>query len=242
MRLIGLMLIYQKPNTSKAAKGHRSYPYLLKGLRVTRPNQVWAADITYLPMRRGFLYLLAIMDWHTRKVLAWRISNTLEADFCVEALNEAIHRFGPPEIMNTPSRDICCANTLPGNGSGQPIHIVCLDRPPAPVPRAHLDGWHRPVPRQHLRRAAVAEPETRMRLLARLPSHSFRHSSATRSFPPTCGGRSVASFAVSTRCLISEANRFPAGFSPAPPFAALLRRGPRSVTIVASTFTSRWVS
>ena len=96
-----LLPIYQKPNTSKAAKGHKTYPYLLKGLRVTRPNQVWAADITYLPMRRGFLYLVAIMDWHTRKVLAWRISNTLEADFCVEALNEAIHRFGPPEIMNT---------------------------------------------------------------------------------------------------------------------------------------------
>ena len=101
MRLMGLMPIYQKPNTSKAAKGHRTYPYLLKGLRVTRPNQVWAADITYVPMRRGFLYLVAIMDWHTRKVLAWRISNTLEADFCVEALNEAIRRFGPPEIMNT---------------------------------------------------------------------------------------------------------------------------------------------
>nr|WP_239059647.1 IS3 family transposase [Ruegeria sp. PrR005] len=101
MRLMSLMPIYQKPNTSKAAKGHKTYPYLLRGLRVDRPNQIWAADITYLPMRRGFLYLVAIMDWHTRKVLAWRISNTLEADFCVEALNEAIARFGPPEIMNT---------------------------------------------------------------------------------------------------------------------------------------------
>ena len=101
MRLMGLMPIYQKPNTSKAAKGHKIYPYLLRGLRVDRPNQVWCADITYLPMRRGFLYLVAIMDWHTRKVLAWRISNTLEADFCVEALNEAIHRFGTPEIFNT---------------------------------------------------------------------------------------------------------------------------------------------
>nr|WP_264212261.1 IS3 family transposase [Leisingera thetidis] len=101
MRVMGLMSIYQKPNTSKAAKGHKTYPYLLRGLRVGRPNQVWAADITYLPMRKGFLYLVAIIDWHTRKVLAWRISNTLEADFCVEALNEAIHKFGPPEIMNT---------------------------------------------------------------------------------------------------------------------------------------------
>ena len=101
MRLMGLMQIYQKPNTSKPTKGHKIYPYLLRDLRVDRPDQVWAADITYLPMRRGFLYLVAIMDWHTRKVLAWRISNTLEAEFCVEALNEAISRFGPPEIMNT---------------------------------------------------------------------------------------------------------------------------------------------
>ena len=101
MRLMGLMPIYQKPNSSKAAKGHKTSPYLLRGVRVDRPNQVWPADIAYLPMRRGGLYLVAIMDWHTRKVLAWRISNTLEADVCVEALNEAIARFGPPEIMNT---------------------------------------------------------------------------------------------------------------------------------------------
>jgi putative transposase len=101
MRLMGLMPIYQKPNTSKPAKGHKTYPYLLRGLRVERPNQVWCVDITYLPMKRGFLYLVAIMDWRTRKVLAWRISNTCEAEFCVEALNEAIDRFGPPEIMNS---------------------------------------------------------------------------------------------------------------------------------------------
>jgi putative transposase len=100
MRLMRLMSIYQKPDTSKPAKGHKTSPYLLGGLRVEQPNQVWCADITYLPMRRGFLYLVAIMDWHTRKVLAWRISNTLGADFCVEALNEAILKFGPPEIMN----------------------------------------------------------------------------------------------------------------------------------------------
>lgn len=107
------MPIYQKPDTSAPAKGHKTYPYLLRGLRIDRPNQVWCADITYIPMRRGFLYLVAIMDWSTRKVLSiglrnavrsgllWRLSNTMEADFCVEALNEAIHRFGAPEIMNT---------------------------------------------------------------------------------------------------------------------------------------------
>lgn len=101
MRLMNLMPIYQKPDTSAPAKGHKTYPYLLRGLRIDRPNQVWCADITYIPMRRGFLYLVAIMDWSTRKVLSWRLSKTMEADFCVEALNEAIHRFGAPEIMNT---------------------------------------------------------------------------------------------------------------------------------------------
>ena len=101
MRLMGLMPIYQAPNTSKPAKGQKTYPYLRRGLRVERPNQVWCADITYIPMKRGFLYLVAIMDWHTRKVLAWRISNTQEAEVCVEALNEAILRFGAPDIMNT---------------------------------------------------------------------------------------------------------------------------------------------
>ena len=101
MRLMGLMPIYQRPNTSRKAKGHKTWPYLLRGLAITRPNQVWCADVTYIPMWRGFLYLVAIMDWATRKVLAWQLSNTLEADFCVEALNEALARFGRPEIMNT---------------------------------------------------------------------------------------------------------------------------------------------
>jgi len=101
MRLMVLMPVYQRPNTNKAAKGHKIYPYLLRGLWVQQPNQVWCFDVTYLPMRRRFLYLVAIMDGHTRKVLSWRLSNTLEAGFCVDALHEAIHKFGPPEIMNT---------------------------------------------------------------------------------------------------------------------------------------------
>ncbi len=101
MRLMGLMPIYQHPNTSRPCPQHKTYPYLLRGLRVDRPNQVWCADITYIPMRRGFLYLVAIMDWATRKVLAWRLSNTLDTDFCVEALNEAVLHFGAPDIMNT---------------------------------------------------------------------------------------------------------------------------------------------
>ena len=100
MRLMGLMPIYQNPNANKPAKGHKTYPYLLRGLRVDRPNQVWCVDITYLPMLRGFLYLVAITDWHNRMALFWRISNTLDADFCVDELNEADYRFGPPDIMN----------------------------------------------------------------------------------------------------------------------------------------------
>ncbi len=106
MRLMRLMPIYQKPDTSKPEKGHKTYPYLLGGLRVERLYQVWCADITYLLMRKGLLCLLALMDCFTSKVLAWRISNTLEADFCVEALNEGIYCFGPPKIMNTDSHTI----------------------------------------------------------------------------------------------------------------------------------------
>lgn len=101
MRLMGLAPIYQKPNTSRPHPQHKRFPYLLKGLVIDRPNQVWCADVTYIPMRRGFLYFVAVMDWHSRKILSWRLSNTLEADFCVEALKEALERFGRPEIFNT---------------------------------------------------------------------------------------------------------------------------------------------
>jgi putative transposase len=100
MRAMGLQAIYRRPNTSKPAPDHQVYPYLLKGLEINRVNQVWTADITYIPMARGFLYLVAIMDWHSRYVLAWRLSNTLEVDFCMEALAEALSK-GRPEVFNT---------------------------------------------------------------------------------------------------------------------------------------------
>ncbi|MEB0282325.1 IS3 family transposase, partial [Sphingomonas sp. 10B4] len=93
--------IYRRPNTSKPAPGHKIYPYLLRKLAVTRPNQVWATDITYIPMARGFVYLIAIVDWFSRRVLSWRLSITLETDFCIEALEEALTRFGAPGIFNT---------------------------------------------------------------------------------------------------------------------------------------------
>ena len=101
MKRMGIVALYRKPNTSKPAPGHKIYPYLLRKLAVTRPNQVWAMDITYIPMARGFVYLVAVMDWFTRKVLAWRLSITLETGPCLEALEEAMARFGKPGIMNT---------------------------------------------------------------------------------------------------------------------------------------------
>jgi putative transposase len=101
MALMGLAPIYQRPRTTLPHPEHRIYPYLLRDLVVSQPNQVWCADITYIPMRRGFLYLVAVMDWATRKVLSWRVSNTMDVAFCVEALNEALTQFGRPAIFNT---------------------------------------------------------------------------------------------------------------------------------------------
>jgi putative transposase len=101
MRLMGLESVAPKPNTSKPNEEHPVYPYLLRGLTIERPNQVWAADITYIPLARGFAYLVAIMDWHSRRVLSWRLSNTLDSSFCVEALQEALGRFGRPAIFNS---------------------------------------------------------------------------------------------------------------------------------------------
>jgi putative transposase len=101
MRRMGIEALYRKANTSRRHPEHRIYPYLLRGLTIDRPNQVWAMDITYLPMARGFVYLAVVLDWATRRILAWRLSNTLTADFCVAALEEAITRYGTPEIMNT---------------------------------------------------------------------------------------------------------------------------------------------
>ena len=101
MRKMGIAALGPKPRTTTTAPGHKIYPYLLRGLVIDRPNQVWAADITYIPIGRGFLYLVAIMDWASRAVLSWRLSNTMDASFCVAALEEALARFGKPEIFNT---------------------------------------------------------------------------------------------------------------------------------------------
>jgi len=100
MQLMGIRALYQRPRTSKPAPGHNVYPYLLRDLKITQPNHVWAADITYIPMAKGFLYLVTIIDWYSRYVISWRLSNTLDDDFCVAALEEALSR-GKPEIFNT---------------------------------------------------------------------------------------------------------------------------------------------
>jgi putative transposase len=121
MRKMGIETVYRRPNTSKPAPGHKIYPYLLRGLTIDRPNQVWATDITYIPMACGFVYLCAVMDWFARRILAWRLSITMEADFCVEALEEALVRYDRPQIFNTdqgsqftsePFTDVLIANDI----------------------------------------------------------------------------------------------------------------------------------
>jgi putative transposase len=101
MRTMGIQAVYPRPRTSIPGDRHKIYPYLLKGLKIDRPNQVWAADISYLPLARGFMYLVAIIDGYSRKVLSWRVSNAMDTDFCIDALEEALQRHGTPEIFNT---------------------------------------------------------------------------------------------------------------------------------------------
>ena len=148
MRLMGLSVIYQRPNTSKPHPEHKVYPYLLRDLEITRPNQVWCTDITYIPMRRGFLYLVAIMDWSTRAVLSWRLSNTMDSDFCVEALQEAVARYGKPRNLQL--------------GPGEPVHELRVHERPEGPPGPDLHGRQRPMPGQRVHRAPVAIPEIRM--------------------------------------------------------------------------------
>ena len=127
MAVMGLAPIYQRPRTTAPNPAHRIYPYLLRDVAVDRPNQVWCADITYIPIRRGFLYLVAVMDWATRLVLSWRVSNTMDAAFCIEALEEAL-------VDVRPSGDL-------QHRSGQPIHLDGVHPRAAGGPGPHLDGW-----------------------------------------------------------------------------------------------------
>ena len=145
MKKMGIEAIYRRPNTSKPAPGHKIYPYLLRKLAVTRPNQVWAMDLTYIPMARGFVYLCAVVDWFSRKVLSWRLSITMEAAFCIEAVEEALARYGKPDIFNTDSQEMIASS-----------RAVCLKHRAEEGGSRHLDGWQGRVAGQCLRRAALA--------------------------------------------------------------------------------------
>lgn len=123
MRRMGITAIYRKPRTSQRHPAHRTYPYLLRQLTITRPNHVWAADITYIPMRRGFVYLFAVLDWASRRVLAWRLSNTLTTDFCLDAVREAITQYGCPKIFNTDQGCQFTSQEFTGILKGQGIQI-----------------------------------------------------------------------------------------------------------------------
>ena len=123
MRLMDLRALYPRRRTSQPGKGHKIYPYLLRDLSIERANQAWATDICYIPMAKGFMYLVSIMDWHSRRVLSWRVSNTLDTDFCIEALEEALQRFGTPEIFNTDQGSQFTSEAFTGVLKDQGINI-----------------------------------------------------------------------------------------------------------------------
>jgi putative transposase len=142
MREMGIAALGPKPRLSKPSPEHKIYPYLLRGLAIDRPNQVWCADITYIPIGRGFLYLVAIMDWASRAVFSWRLSNTMDGSFCVSALEEALARFGKPDIFNT--------------DQGSQFTSAAFTGTLAAAGRTHLDGRPRALDGQRIHRAAVA--------------------------------------------------------------------------------------
>ena len=142
MKKMGIEAIYRRPNTSKPAPGHKIYPYLLRKLAVTRPNQVWAMDLTYIPMARGFVYLCAVVDWFSRRVLSWRLSITMEAAFCIEAVEEALARYGKPDIFKYRPRLAIYLGGLHGGAEEGG--------------NRHLDGWQGCVAGQRVRRTALA--------------------------------------------------------------------------------------
>lgn len=123
MKRMGIEALYRRPRTTKPEPGHKIYPYLLRDMMITKPNQVWAMDITYIPMARGFVYLAAVIDWATRRVLSWRLSITMEASFCVEALEEALAKYGKPEIFNTDQGSQFTGSTFTGVLKGNDIAI-----------------------------------------------------------------------------------------------------------------------
>jgi putative transposase len=166
MKRMGIEALYRRPNTSRPAPGHKIYPYLLRDLAIDRPNQVWAMDITYIAMARGFVYLTAVVDWYSRRVLSHRVSITMDADFCVEALEEALARHGPAgDIQHRP---------------GQPVHVGRLHRRAARQSHRDQHGRQGRLARQRLRRAAVEVGQVRGSLSAGL-RHGQRGACIHRS-------------------------------------------------------------
>jgi putative transposase len=147
MRIMGLAALYPKRRTTIPAVGHRIYPYLLRGLKIDRPNQVWCADVTYLPMAHGFMYLVAVMDWYSRKVLCWRLSNTMDTSFCIDVLTAAIEAYGAPEMFNTEPR--------------LAIHQRGIHWRAQPPRHHHQHGWSGPVDGQRIHRTALAQRQIR---------------------------------------------------------------------------------
>ena len=176
MRRMGIEALYRRPRTTKPEPGHKIYPYLLRGMAITRPNQVWAMDITYIPMERGFVYLAVVLDWATRRVLSWRLSITMEAAFCVETLEDALARHGKPEIFNTDQGSQFTGSAFTGVLASNGIAIS-------------MDGKGR-LARQCVRRAAVAQRQIRGGVSAGLPKRQRgapldRSISRFLQWPPT---------------------------------------------------------
>ena len=149
MKRMGITALYRRPNASKPAPGHKIYPYLLRSVAVERPNQAWAMDITYIPMARGFVYLAAVVDWFSRRVLSWRVSITMEVAFCLEAVEEALAKHGKPEIFNTDQ-------SLPSRKRGQSVYQRRIRRRAARQRHRDQHGRQGGVAGQRLRRAALA--------------------------------------------------------------------------------------
>ena len=164
MRQMDLRALNPRRRTSQPGKGHKIYPYLLRDLSIERANQAWASDISYIPMAKGFMYLVAIMDWYSRRVLSWRVSNTLDTDFCIEALEEALQRFEAPEIFNTDQGSQFTCSSVHRRAQGS----------------RHCDqhGWQGPMGGQRVRRASVAQRQVRGRVPAGL-RNAHRASSRT---------------------------------------------------------------
>jgi len=187
MRQMGLVALYPKKNTSEPGKGHKIYPYLLKGLNIHRSNQVWATDITYVPMAKGFLYLVAIMDWHSRKVLSWRLSNTMDTRFCIEALAEAIECYGTPEIFNTDQGSQFTSEAFTGKLKEHEIQIS-MDGKGRWVDKVFVERLWRSVKYEEVYLKAYETPkqaETEIGSYFKFYNEKRRHQSLDKQTPGT---------------------------------------------------------